>query len=78
MNEREHTMDNYCEPRMRNTEVVVKSSQSETYQDFLSVDSDAKKKKKNSSVFEICHDQVETLKRHMNKLILFLCLVFSQ
>lgn len=46
MNEREHTMDNYCEPRMRNTEVVVKSSQSETYQDFLSVDSDAKKKKK--------------------------------
>lgn len=39
-------MDNYSEPRMRNTEVVVKSSQSETYQDFLSVDSDAKKKKK--------------------------------
>lgn len=28
---REDTMDSYCEPRMRNTEVVVKSSQSETF-----------------------------------------------
>lgn len=31
MSVREDTMDSYCEPRMRNTEVVVKSSQSETF-----------------------------------------------